>query len=203
MPHLPLTILARQAFIEDELNASAATKKRIFEHCADKIIKAVDALIKALNAKNKILLCGNGGSAADAQHLATEFVIRMDPAIKRPGIPAIALTTDTSMLTAGANDIGYDNVFARAVEALGSRGDVLIGISTSGRSESVNRAVQMARSKGMTTIGFLGNDGGATKDLVDIPIIVPSSDTQRIQEGHITIGHILCALVEREMYGQQ
>jgi D-sedoheptulose 7-phosphate isomerase len=156
-----------------------------------------------LNAKNKILLCGNGGSAADAQHLATEFVIRMDPAIKRPGIPAIALTTDTSMLTAGANDIGYDNVFARAVEALGSPGDVLIGISTSGKSESVNRAVQMARSKGMTTIGFLGNDGGATKDLVDIPIIVPSSNTQRIQEGHITIGHILCALVEREMYGQQ
>lgn len=203
MPHLPLTILARQAFIEDELNASAATKKKIFEQCADRIIKAVDAVIKALNTKNKILLCGNGGSAADAQHLATEFVIRMDPAIKRPGIPAIALTTDTSMLTAGANDIGYDNVFARAVEALGSPGDVLIGISTSGKSESVNRAVQMARSKGMTTIGFLGNDGGATKDLVDIPIIVPSSNTQRIQEGHITIGHILCALVEREMYGQQ
>jgi len=202
MPHLPLTILARQAFIEDELNASAATKKRIFEQCADRIIKAVDAMIRALNTKNKILLCGNGGSAADAQHLATEFVIRMNPAIKRPGIPAIALTTDTSMLTAGANDIGYDNVFARAVEALGVRGDVLIGISTSGKSESVNRAVQMAKSKGMTTIGFLGKDGGAMKDLVDIPIVVPSDDTQRIQEGHITIGHIICALVEREMYGQ-
>jgi D-sedoheptulose 7-phosphate isomerase len=203
MPHLPLTILARQAFIEDELNASAATMKRTFEQCADRIIKAVDAVIKSLNAKNKILLCGNGGSAADAQHLATEFVIRMDPSIKRPAIPAIALTTDTSMLTAGANDIGYDNVFARAVEALGTRGDVLISISTSGRSESVNRAVQTARSKGMTTIGFLGKDGGTTKDLVDIPIIIPSDDTQRIQEGHIAIGHILCALVEREMYGRQ
>jgi D-sedoheptulose 7-phosphate isomerase len=125
----------------------------------------------------------------------------MNPAIKRPGLPAIALSTDSSMLTAGANDIGYDNVFARAIEALGNPGDVLVGISTSGRSESVNRALQMAKSKGLTTIGLLGKDGGTAKNLVDCAIIVPSNDTQRIQEGHITIGHILCALVEREMYG--
>jgi D-sedoheptulose 7-phosphate isomerase len=157
-------------------------------------------LINALNQKKKILLCGNGGSAADSQHIATEFIIRMNPNIKRPGIPAIALTTDSSMLTAGANDIGYDNVFARAVEALGNSGDVLIGISTSGKSESVNLALKMAKSKGMATIGLLGKDGGAAKDLVDVSIIVPSDDTQRIQEGHITIGHILCGLVEREMY---
>jgi D-sedoheptulose 7-phosphate isomerase len=201
MPHLPLTILARQAFIEDELKASAATKAKIFEQCNDKIIKAVDALIDALNRKKKILLCGNGGSAADAQHLATEFVIRMNAEIRRPGIPAIALTTDSSMLTAGANDLGYDRVFARAVETLGTAGDVLIGISTSGKSESVNQAFISARGKGMTTIGLLGKGGGISKDLVDIPIIVPSDDTQRIQEGHITIGHIICGLVEREMYG--
>jgi D-sedoheptulose 7-phosphate isomerase len=125
----------------------------------------------------------------------------MNPALKRPAIPAIALTTDTSMLTAGANDIGYDNVFAREVEALGERGDILLAISTSGNSESINRAVRIARDKGLVTIGLLGKGGGATKSLVHIPILVPSQDTQRIQEGHITIGHILCGLIEREMYG--
>lgn len=201
MAHLPITILARQAFIQDELKASAETKTKIFEHCTDKIIKSVDIIIGALNQKKKLLLCGNGGSAADCQHIATEFVIRMNPNIKRPGIPAIALTTDSSMLTAGANDLGYDNVFARAVEALGVSGDVLIGISTSGKSESVNLALKMAKSKGMAAIAFLGKDGGTTKDIVDVAIIVPSNDTQRIQEGHITIGHIICGLVEREMYG--
>jgi len=201
MAHLPLTILARQAYVQDELSASAALKKKIFEQCTDKILKAVDIIINALNHKKKILLCGNGGSAADSQHIATEFVIRMSPSITRPPIPAIALTTDSSMLTAGSNDLGYENVFARATEALGNEGDVLIGISTSGNSESVNRALQMAKSKGIATIGLLGKDGGTSKNLVDVAIIVPSNDTQRIQEGHITIGHIICGLVEREMYG--
>lgn len=201
MAHLPVTLLARQAFVQDELRASAEVKTKIFEQCADGILKAADILIRALNERKKILLCGNGGSAADCQHIAAEFVIRMNPAIKRPALPAIALTTDPSILTAGANDIGYDNVFARAVEAVGNPGDVLIGISTSGRSESVNRALQTARARGLATIGLLGKEGGTTKDLVDCAIIVPSNDTQRIQEGHITIGHILCALVEREMFG--
>ncbi len=201
MAHLPVTILARQAFVQDELKASARTKERMIEGCADTIVKAVDIVIGALNDRHKILLCGNGGSAADAQHLATEFVIRMNPAIRRPGIPAIALTTDSSILTAGANDIGYENVFARAVQALGTSGDVLIGISTSGKSESVNRALKAARERGLATIGFIGRDGGTMKSLVDVAIVVPSDDTQRIQEGHITIGHILCALVEREIYG--
>lgn len=201
MAHLPITILARQAFIQDELTASARVKERIIAGCTDRIIRAVDVLIGALNTRNKILLCGNGGSAADAQHLAAEFVVRLNPAITRPGIPAIALTTDSSLLTAGANDLGYDRVFARAVEALGVPGDVLIGISTSGASESVNAAFRMARSRGMATIGLLGKEGGAARELVDVAVIVPSDDTQRIQEGHITIGHILCALVERELYG--
>lgn len=201
MAHVSPTMLARQAFIQDELNASAETKRKIFETCADGIIASVDVIIRALNGKKKILLCGNGGSAADSQHLAAEFIIRMNPAITRPGLPAIALSTDSSVLTAGANDIGYDNVFARSVEALGQEGDVLIAISTSGTSASVNKAVTMARSKGMSTIGLLGRDGGATRALVDVAIVVPSHDTQRIQEGHITIGHIICALVERELYG--
>ena len=200
MAHLPLTILARQAYIEDELKASAETKRLIAETCTDVIVKAADLLIRTLNGGGKILLCGNGGSAADAQHLAAEFVIRMDPSIKRPGIPAVALSTDTSVLTAGANDIGYDNVFARWVEALGRKGDALIAISTSGNSENVNRALAQARSAGMATIGLLGKDGGITRGLVDVAIVVPSNSTQRIQEGHITIGHILCGMIEREMY---
>lgn len=200
MAHTENQSARRQAFVAQELSASAEVKQRIAASCTESILLAVDALVRALGAGKKVLLCGNGGSAADSQHLATEFVIRMNPAIKRPALPAIALSTDSSMLTAGANDIGYDNVFARAVEALGSDGDILIGISTSGKSESVIRAAAAAKKKGMTVIGLLGGEGGALKGLVDVAIIVPSADTQRIQEGHITIGHILCGLAERELY---
>jgi D-sedoheptulose 7-phosphate isomerase len=191
----------RQAFIAAELTASAETKKNILASCAGSIDRSVTMLVDAFRTGHKVLFCGNGGSAADSQHLATEFVIRLSHDIQRPGLPAIALTTDSSMLTAGANDLGYDAVFARAVEALGAPGDVLIGISTSGKSESVNHAFRRAREKGMRSIGLLGKDGGPAKPLVDVAIIVPSQDTQRIQEGHITIGHILCALTEKELYG--
>jgi D-sedoheptulose 7-phosphate isomerase len=201
MAHLPLTLVYRQSFIQDSLKASAETKQKIAQQCTGDISKAVDFIIRAFNNKKKIMLCGNGGSAADAQHLATEFVIRLNPKIKRPGLPAIALTTDTSNLTAGANDIGYDNVFSRSVEALGQEGDVLIGISTSGNSASVNNALIKAREMKISTIGFLGKDGGAAKELCDIAVVVPSNDTQRIQEGHITIGHIIFQEVEQEMFG--
>jgi len=201
MAHLPLTLVYREKFIRDSLGASAQVKQHILELCTPEISKAIDLIIDALNKKKKLLLCGNGGSAADAQHLATECVIRLNPDIKRPGIPALALTTDSSNLTAGANDIGFDNVFARSVEALGNEGDVLIGISTSGNSENVNRAFQKAKEKKMTTIALLGKDGGRSKDLVDLAIIVPSEDTQRIQEGQITIGHIILQEVEQEMFG--
>jgi D-sedoheptulose 7-phosphate isomerase len=192
---------SRNKFISDSLKESSEMKLRILHQCSSDISKAVDIIIHAFNSKKKVLLCGNGGSAADAQHLATEFVIRLDPRIKRPGLPAIALTTDSSLLTAGANDLGYDNVFTRSVEALGNEGDVLIGISTSGNSQSVNAAFQKAREMKLATIGFLGKDGGKSKDLVDVAIIVPSNDTQRIQEGHITIGHIIFQEVEQEMFG--
>jgi D-sedoheptulose 7-phosphate isomerase len=191
----------RDQFIADSLKESSETKLRILQQCSGEISKAIDLIIKTFIAKKKVLLCGNGGSAADAQHLATEFVIRLSPHIKRPGLPAIALTTDSSMLTAGANDIGYDNVFSRSIEALGNEGDLLIGISTSGNSESINKAFQKAREKKMITIGFLGKDGGKSKSLVDLSIIIPSIDTQRIQEGHITIGHIIFQQVEQEMFG--
>ena len=199
MSHLPLTLLHRQKYIQDQLDESAATKKKMFEACAGDILKAVDAIFNALNNKKKILICGNGGSAADSQHIATELVIRMTKP-NRPAIPAIALTTDTSLLTAGGNDIGFENIFSRQVEALGQTGDILIAISTSGKSENVNRAVNEAKKRGMTVIGFLGKDGGTSKNLVDVPIIIPSNDTQRIQEGHITLAHIICGIIENEMF---
>jgi len=191
----------REQFIRSSLRESAATKQRIEDQLLPEISKAIDLIKNALRKEKKILLCGNGGSAADAQHLATEFVIRLSPAIQRPGLPAIALTTDTSNLTAGANDLGYDNVFGRSVEALGAKGDVLIGISTSGNSESINQAFRVARKKKMVTIGFLGKDGGKSKELTDLSIIIPSQDTQRIQEGHITVGHIIFQQVEQEIFG--
>lgn len=199
MAHLPLTLVDRQKYIQDQLDESAETKRKMFESCARDILNAVDAIIGAFTNKKKILLCGNGGSAADAQHIATELVIRMNKP-NRPALPAIALTTDTSMLTAGGNDIGFENIFARQVEALGNAGDVLIAISTSGKSENVNRAIRVAKQRAMTVIGLLGKDGGTSKDLVDIPIVIPSNDTQRIQEGHITTAHIICGIIENEMF---
>lgn len=200
MAHLPLRLVYRQKYIQDQLEESAATKKKMFDSCAGDILKAIDAIINAYNNKKKVLLCGNGGSAADAQHIATELVIRMNKA-DRPPLAAIALTTDSSMLTAGGNDIGFENVFARQVEALGNTGDILIAITTSGKSENVNRAITTAKQRGLTVIGLLGKDGGASKDLADISIIIPSSDTQRIQEGHITVAHIICGVLENEMFG--
>jgi D-sedoheptulose 7-phosphate isomerase len=172
----------------------------MFGACAGDILHAVDAVIKAYNNKKKLLFCGNGGSAADCQHIATELVVRMNKP-NRPPLAAIALTTDSSNLTASANDIGFENVFSRQVEALGNAGDVLVAITTSGKSENVNRAITQAKKQGMAVIGFLGKDGGKAKELVDIAIIVPSNDTQRIQEGHITIGHIICGIIENEMFG--
>ncbi len=200
MSHLPLTLLHRQKYVQDQLNESAETKKRIIDSCTGDILKAVDTMMKAFNDKKKVLICGNGGSAADAQHIATELVIRMTKA-NRPALPAIALTTDTSMLTAGGNDIGFENVFARQVEALGNRGDILLAISTSGKSVNVNFAIAEAKRRGMTVIGLLGKDGGSSKEIVDVSIIIPSNDTQRIQEGHITVAHIICGIIENEMFG--
>lgn len=193
--------MVKEKFIIDSLIESSETKLKIKEKNLNDIIEAVAILTNAFRNGNKLLLCGNGGSAADSQHIATELVIRLSHDLQRPAIPAIALTTDTSNLTAGGNDIGFENVFARSVEALGNRGDILIAISTSGNSTNVIKAVDMAHKNGMKVIGFLGGTGGKLKSIVDLPIIIPSSNTQRIQEGHITIAHIICELVERELYG--
>ena len=189
-------------FITDSLNESSETKLKIKELCFDDIIKAIDLLVECYKNGNKLLLCGNGGSAADCQHIATELMIRLSHHINRPALPAIALTTDTSNLTAGGNDIGFENVFARNVEGLGNKGDVLLAISTSGNSPNVIKAVEMAHQKGIKVIGFLGGSGGKLKSLVDLQIIIPSSNTQRIQEGHITIAHIICEMVEYRLYGK-
>lgn len=192
----------RAKFIRESLEESAATKKAILDKCFEDISHAVTVVRDALKSDKKLLLCGNGGSAADCQHIATEFSIRLNHEIKRKGLPAISLTTDSSAMTAGGNDIGFENTFARLVEAYGRRGDVLVGISTSGNSENIIRAVDKAHENGMYVIGFLGKDGGRLKPKCDLPIIVPSDNTQRIQEGHITIGHIISELVELELYAQ-
>jgi D-sedoheptulose 7-phosphate isomerase len=189
-------------FIIDSLNESAETKLKIKDQLMDDILKAVDLLSKCYTSGNKLLLCGNGGSAADCQHIATELMIRLSHHIHRPALPAIALTTDTSNLTAGGNDIGFENVFARNVEGLGIKGDVLLAISTSGNSPNVIKAIEMAHKKGMKVIGFLGGNGGKLKAIVDLPITIPSSNVQRIQEAHITVAHIICELVEDKLYGK-
>jgi D-sedoheptulose 7-phosphate isomerase len=189
-------------FIIDSLNESSETKLKIRDQLMEDILKAVDLLAAGFNEGNKLLLCGNGGSAADCQHIATELMIRLSHHIKRPALPAIALTTDSSNLTAGGNDIGFENVFARNVEGLGNRGDILLAISTSGNSPNIVKATHAAHNKKMKVIGFLGGNGGKLKDLIDLPIVIPSSNVQRIQEGHITIAHIICELVEDKLYGK-
>ena len=189
-------------FITDSLNESSETKLKIRDQLMEDILKAIDLLSAGFKEGKKLLLCGNGGSAADCQHIATELMIRLSHHIQRPALPAIALTTDTSNLTAGGNDIGFENVFARNVEGLGNKGDTLLAISTSGNSPNIIKATHAAHSKGMRVIGFLGGNGGKLKDLVDLPIIVPSPNVQRIQEGHITIAHIICELVEDKLYGK-
>jgi D-sedoheptulose 7-phosphate isomerase len=162
--------------------------------------RAVEIVAAALGGGTKLLLFGNGGSAADAQHLAAELVGRFQN--ERQPLPAIALTTDTSALTAIANDYGYDEVFARQIRALGRTGDVALAISTSGRSPNVLRATEAARSMGMTTIALTGGDGGALTGLADVSLRVSASThSARIQETHILIGHVLCELVERRLFG--
>ncbi len=158
---------------------------------------AAERLARALKQGGRILLCGNGGSAADSQHLAAELVGRF--VHHRRALPALALTTDTSALTAIGNDYGFEHIFARQVEALGAAGDVLIALSTSGHSPNILAAVAAARAAGLDTIGLLGRDGGPLRTAVDQAIVVPATETARIQEAHIFIGHCWCALIERAL----
>jgi len=161
------------------------------------ILESIKVIIKCLKQGNKVVLFGNGGSAADAQHVAAEFVGRYK--LERKSFPAIALTTDTSILTAIGNDYSYDLVFSRQCEGLVSKNDVVIGISTSGNSKNVKNALITSKKRGAITIGFLGNSGGEIKKIVDIPIIVRSTSTPRIQEVHRVVFHIMCELVEKSL----
>lgn len=192
--------MQRKNSITEEITQSIETKQKLMQYCTDEIHDIAIKLAEVIKSGNKIMLCGNGGSAADSQHIAAELVVRLRSEVNRPAIPAMALTVDTSILTAGGNDIGFDNIFARGVEAFGQKGDALIAISTSGNSENVIRAVDMAKKKGVLTIGLLGNEGGKLKSECDDFVVVPSNVTARIQECHILIGHIWCRIIEEINY---
>jgi D-sedoheptulose 7-phosphate isomerase len=191
---------ARLRQIAGYLDAAIALQHQIADSCADQIAAASDVMATTFKAGNKVLLCGNGGSAADCQHMAAELVSRLSREVERPGLPALALTTDTSFLTAYGNDFGFGGVFERQVEALGCTGDALVAISTSGKSENVRRAVQAAKVKGIATIGLMG-EGGSLALEVDYAIVVPSRNTQHIQEALLPVEHLLCLLVEEALFG--
>jgi phosphoheptose isomerase len=186
--------------LRTHLLTSIETKQRVLERCQADILAAAERITGSLREGGKLLLCGNGGSAADCQHIAAELVIRLTHDFVRPGLPAIALTTDTSMLTASANDFGFTRVFERQVEALGRPGDVLVAISTSGDSENTLCALNYASAHGIYTIGLTGASGGKMAAAAEILIRVPSQSTQHIQEAHIAVGHILCAIIERSLF---
>ena len=186
----------KRRLVKETLKESGRVKEKLLSE-TDTILKIAQWILSTVKKGGKVLLCGNGGSAADSQHIACELVGKLSR--ERKGLPALALTTDTSILTAVSNDWGFDRVFSRQVSALGRKGDILIALSTSGRSINVLKAVEMAKERGMKTVALTGTDGGLLKGLADLTLIVPSRDVQRIQEAHITIGHILSDLVEREI----
>lgn len=187
------------AYIERKLRQSAEVKLRVANEQCALIAEVVSALVETFRAGGKVVFFGNGGSAADAQHLAGELVGRFN--FDRPALPAFSLTTETSILTAVANDSGWDGVFARQVEAFVQNTDAVIAISTSGNSPNVLRAVGMAKMRRAKTIGLTGADGGELARLVDIAVQIPSEDTPRIQEAHMAVGHIICEMVEKELFG--
>jgi D-sedoheptulose 7-phosphate isomerase len=186
--------------VREYLLETSRTAARTADECGTQILGAAAAIVESLRDGGKILLCGNGGSAGDAQHLATEFVSTLTVERRRDAIAAIALTTDTSLLTAVANDFGFDGVFERQVEALGREGDVLLGISTSGNSENVVRALATAKAAGIRTIALTGGSSGKVGAIADIEINVPSTATSHIQEAHIAVGQLIAFLVEDELF---
>jgi D-sedoheptulose 7-phosphate isomerase len=186
------------ARIVSQLEESAAVKRRIVETCLDELVRAAEMIVATYRQGHKVLLCGNGGSAADAQHLAAELVAKLTR--ERNALPALALTVNASLLTAIPNDSSFNQVFARQVEAFGQPGDTLIAISTSGCSANVNAAVMAAKERGMHTIALTGKGGGELATIADLSIVVPADNTQRIQEGHMTVGHILCDIVEATLF---
>lgn len=191
----------RLDLIRCRLTESNSVRALVLEHSSQDIVRAVDAIAHSFTSGGKLLLCGNGGSAADCQHLAAEFVSRLRKDVERKALPALALTTDTSLITAYTNDFGYEGVFARQIEAFAQPGDVVLGISTSGSSSNIVRALKQAAAAGCITIALIG-EGGVLQEIADITIRVPSSKTQYIQECHLSIEHILCELVEDTLFAR-
>ena len=187
--------------VKQFLKTSGDLKYQVADTLSGEILTAANAISNRLTNGGKLLLMGNGGSAADSHHIAAELIGRFKK--ERKAIPALALTVDSSSLTALGNDYGFDTIFSRQVEALATANDAVIGISTSGNSPNVIRALKLAREIGAITIGFMGNNGGNMKDCVDISIIIPSNDTARIQEVHITIGHIICEVIEQDLINEK
>jgi D-sedoheptulose 7-phosphate isomerase len=187
----------RSEKIQDDLLEHVSVMNAVAASLVDQVMAAADLVLGALKSGSKILLMGNGGSAADAQHIAAELIGRFK--VDRKALPAIALTTDTLILTAVGNDYSFDDVFSRQVAALANEGDIVIGISTSGNSPNVLNAIRAAKEIGCKTIGMTGKDGGELARLADLSLIVPSQETPRIQEAHITVGHIICSLVEQSL----
>jgi D-sedoheptulose 7-phosphate isomerase len=183
------------------IEESLSVKRRLLAEMQDRIVSCAEHLVAALQGGNKILMCGNGGSAAEAQHFSSELIGKLWR-VDRPAIRAIALTTDPCILTSLSNDFGFDECFVRQVTGLGKPGDVLIAITTSGNSPNIIRAVEAAREIGMSAIGFLGGDGGKVVHMVDDYVIVPSDATPRVQEGHHLLSHIFAAIIEEELYGK-
>jgi D-sedoheptulose 7-phosphate isomerase len=192
-----------EEIVRRHLEESVATKQRLLEKGMGDLLAAGMLLAETIRDGRKILFCGNGGSAADSQHFATELVVRLSSEFEREALPAIALTTDTSLITACANDYGYEHVFSRQVQALGRKGDTLIGISTSGSSKNIVLAMQEAKKKEMTVVAWTGEKDGPCSELADVAIQVPSGVTAHIQESHLAVGHILCELIERLACGRE
>jgi phosphoheptose isomerase len=187
--------------VRSQLLASAQLKTETADSCLQAILSAAATIGQSLRAGGKLLICGNGGSAADSQHLAAEFVNLLNKNQPRPAMPAIALTTDSSVMTAIANDFGFENIFERQIAAFGKPGDVVLAISTSGNSENLVCGLRYAHREQMKTLALTGGAGGKLASIADVSICVPSEDVQRIQEAHLTIEHILCSLVEQELFG--
>lgn len=188
-------------YVKEQIKLSYETKQNIYQNdeLLNKIVEVSQKCVELYKGDKKTILAGNGGSAADAQHIAAELVGRYG--FDRPSIPSLALTTDTSNLTAIGNDYGYDQVFSRQLEGMGQSGDIFIGISTSGNSKNILNAFEVAKKKNILSVALVGKDGGEMAKMADIALVVPSNSTPRIQESHILIGHIICDIIEKEIFG--
>lgn len=194
-------IIEMKKIVIRDLDESASITKNVSKNLSDTIIRISEMIIDSYNSGGKVILIGNGGSAADAQHIAAEFVGKFK--LERRSLPAIALTTNTSILTALANDYGYETVFSRQLDSLANDKDILIAVTTSGNSSNILKAVENAKLRNIKVVGMTGKNGGKLKDVADVTIRVPSDNTPRIQEAHIIIGHVICGLVENALFGKE